>query len=463
MMAIVGLKKLQSGQAVSRREQVVLVAQLSWPAILAQISSVVMQYIDTAMVGQLGSHASASIGVVTSTTWLFGEVCGGMTIGFNVAVAQALGAREEKRARSMMRLAFLVCMAFSLLLMAAALVISGDLPRWLRADLAIREDACTYFRVFALALPFLQLNNLCGGMLRSAGYVKTSGICMAIMCLLDVVFNAFLIFPAGAVHIFGTALPGFDLGVKGAAVGTALSQILISLILTFFLLVRSPELHWRRGEKRSASRGELLRCLRISAPVMTERGIKAAAQMVMTTVVAPLGIVATAANSLAVTAEGLCYMPAYGVQSAASALIGQSVGSGRRDLTYRLGRLTVVMGMGMMAVTGIALYWLAPTMMRMMSVDAAVIALGVRVLRIEAFAEPLFGATIVANGVFQGAGSTLIPMLVNFATMWGIRLPLAMLLAPKIGLTGVWIAMAAELGLCGLCFLLRLLRKRWLP
>ena len=94
-----GLKKLQSGQPISTREQLLLIAQLSWPAILAQISSVVMQYIDTAMVGQLGSNASAAIGVVATTSWLFGDLCIALTIGFNVAVAQALGARQSEKAR----------------------------------------------------------------------------------------------------------------------------------------------------------------------------------------------------------------------------------------------------------------------------------------------------------------------------------------------------------------------------
>ena len=218
-----GLKKLQSGQPISTRELLLLIAQLSWPAILAQISSVVMQYIDTAMVGQLGSNASAAIGVVATTSWLFGDLCIALTIGFNVAVAQALGARQPEKARGIMKLAFLVCMAFSLVMMAIALGITGNLPRWLRADPAIWQDASAYFLVYVLSLPFMQLNNLCGGLLRSAGNMKTPGICMAVMCLLDVVFNAFLIFPSGTLRVLGVTLPGFGLGVLGASMGTALT------------------------------------------------------------------------------------------------------------------------------------------------------------------------------------------------------------------------------------------------
>ena len=444
-----GLKKLQSGQPISTREQLLLIAQLSWPAILAQISSVVMQYIDTAMVGQLGSNASAAIGVVATTSWLFGDLCIALTIGFNVAVAQALGARQSEKARGIMKLAFLVCMAFSLVMMAIALGITGNLPR--------------YFLVFVLSLPFMQLNNLCGGLLRSAGNMKTPGICMVVMCLLDVVFNAFLIFPGGTLRVLGVTLPGFGLGVLGASMGTALSQVVIAVVLTYILLVRSPELHLRRGEKARFTAAQLKRCLSISAPVMGERTILSTARMVTTAIVAPLGIIATAANSFAITAESLCYMSAFGVQAAASTLVGQSVGAGRKDLTYRLGWLTAALGMGMMVITGTLLYVLAPAMIGMMAVDEAVIELGVRVLRIEAFVEPLFGASIVASGVFQGTGSTLVPMLLNFGTMWGIRVPLSAILAAKWGLVGVWVAMALQLGVCGICFLIRLAGKRWLP
>ena len=245
--------------------------------------------------------------------------------------------------------------------------------------------------------------------------------------------------------------------------GTALSQVVIAVVLTYILLVRSPELHLRRGEKTRFTAAQLKRCLSISAPVMGERTILSTARMVTTAIVAPLGIIATAANSFAITAESLCYMSAFGVQAAASTLVGQSVGAGRKDLTYRLGWLTAALGMGMMVITGTLLYVLAPAMIGMMAVDEAVIELGVRVLRIEAFVEPLFGASIGASGVFQGTGSTLVPMLLNFGTMWGIRVPLSAILAAKWGLVGVWVAMALQLGVCGICFLIRLAGKRWLP
>lgn len=456
-----GLQRLQNGQLNSAGGQVILIAQLSWPAIMAQMSSIVMQYIDTAMAGRLGSGASAAIGVVATTTWLFGDLCTALSVGFSVVAAQMLGARRSEEARAVVKMSLGVCAIFGMAMMCVALGIAGALPRWLRADQSIWRDASAYFLVFALSLPFSQLNSLCGGLLRASGNMKAPGICMVLMCLMDVVFNAFLIFPGGTLQVAGIPLPGFGLGVTGASAGTALAKVIGTFILAYTLLVRSPELSIQRGKGTRMSLSQLRHCLRISFPVMGEQTILAVARMATTYIVAPLGIVATAANAFAITAESLCYMPAYGVQEAASTLVGQSVGAGRRDMAFRLGWMTVVLGLGLMTAAGVLLYLLAPVMMRMMSTDETVIALGIRVLRIEAFAEPMYGASIVASGVFQGAGRTLTPMLLNFSTMWGVRVPVSALLAKKAGLVGVWIAMALQLTVCGACFLICLAHKGW--
>ncbi|MBQ6859497.1 MAG: MATE family efflux transporter, partial [Clostridia bacterium] len=178
--------------------------------------------------------------------------------------------------------------------------------------------------------------------------------------------------------------------------------------------------------------------------------------------VAPLGTIAIAANSFGVTAESLCYMPGYGIASAAATLIGQSIGAGRKDLARRLGVLTTCLGIAVMSVSGALMYAFAPVMIGIMSPDPAVVELGARVLRIEAFAEPMFAASIVAAGVFRGAGDTLMPSIFNFASMWGVRLPMAALLAPKLGLVGVWIAMFSDLTVGGILFLIRLRGGKWL-
>jgi Na+-driven multidrug efflux pump len=172
--------------------------------------------------------------------------------------------------------------------------------------------------------------------------------------------------------------------------------------------------------------------------------------------------VSVAANSLAVSAEGFCYMPGYGIQAAAIALIGQAVGAHRKDMAKRFAWLCTAMGVALMGCTGVLLYVFAPALMGIFTADAAVIALGARMLRIEAFAEPMFGASIVASGAMQGAGDSRGCFVLNLISMWGVRITLASLLAPRMGLAGVWTAMCIELCVRGALFLLRLWRGKWM-
>ena len=459
------LGRLRAGEKLTLSQQLRMIITLSVPAIFSQISSIIMQYIDASMVGRLGADASASIGLVSSSTWLVNGVCSAVAVGFTVQIAHRIGAGKDREARAIVRQGLLSVFCFALAMSLAASAASSYLPVWLGAGENLRGDASAYFLVFALFLPVQQMNYAASGMLQCSGNMKTPSALNILMCPLDVVFNFLLIFPTRELTLMGRTLtvPGAGLGVTGAALGTAFAQLSVCFLMLGALLFRSPQLRLRREEKLHISRSVLKTAVRIAIPAGAEQIFSSGAQVAQTRIVAPLGTISIAANSFAVTAESLCYMPGYGVGTAATTIIGQSIGAGRKDLTYRLGWLTVALGMGLMVITGTLLYVLAPAMIGMMAVDEAVIELGVRVLRIEAFAEPLFGASIVASGVFQGTGSTLVPMLLNFGTMWGIRVPLSAILAAKWGLVGVWVAMALQLGVCGICFLIRLAGKRWLP
>ena len=154
-------------------------------------------------------------------------------------------------------------------------------------------------------------------------------------------------------------------------------------------------------------------------------------------------------------------MPGYGIADAATTLVGQSHGAGRRDLVRRFGYITVGMGMVVMSIMGVIMWLTAPLMMELMTPVEAIRDLGTEILRIEAWAEPMFAASIVAYGVFVGVGDTMLPACMNFGSIWLVRLPLAALLAPTLGLRGVWIAMCVELCFRGLIFLVRLVSGRW--
>ena len=459
------LASIRNGKQMTLRQQLRLTVLLSVPAVIAQLSSIVMQYIDAAMVGHLGAEASASIGLVSTTTWLFSGLCSAVATGFFVQVAHKIGAGDMQGARAVLRQSLTSAFIFSLLLAVLGASISGILPSWLGGDVSIRQDASLYFFIFSLFLPALQVDFLAGGMLRCSGNMHVPSLAGVAMCMLDVVFNFFLIFPSREWHVAGVSftMPGAGLGVEGAALGTAAAEAVVAGILLWYLWNRSDELKLtgKQGCFRPTTT-TLKKALHIGLPMGIEHIVICGAQIMTTVIVAPLGVFAIAANSFAITAESLCYMPGYGIADAATTLVGQSIGAGRRRLTRSFARITVFMGMGIMGVMGVLMYLFAPQIIGLMTPVGEIRELGVMALRIEAFAEPMFAASIVAYGVFVGAADTLVPCLMNFFSIWAVRLLLAALLAPTLGLKGVWIAMCVELCFRGLIFLVRLKQERWM-
>lgn len=456
---------IRSGGKLTIAQQLKLTVQLSWPAMMAQLSSIMMQYIDAAMVGRLGADDSASVGLVSTSLWLFWGICSAVTMGFSVQVAHSIGAGDYARARNILRQGITACLIFSVAVALVGAAIAWPLPHWLGGNEEVCPGASLYFLVFVLALPLLTMNYLGGAMLRCSGNMKVPGGLNVMMCLLDVVFNFFLIFPTRQLDILGMqiVMPGAGLGVFGAALGTVSAEIVTAGAMMWYLCFRQEgmAIARERGSFRPV-RDVIHKALRVSAPMTLEHAVICGAQIAVTVIVAPLGIMAIAANAFAVTAESICYMPGYGIGDAATTLVGQSYGAGRLDLARRFGYITVALGMVTMTVMGVVLYVCAPWVMELMTPVGDIVSLGVRSLRIEAFAEPMFAASIVAYGVMIGVGDTILPAAMNFCSIWLVRLPLAAILAPSMGLAGVWLAMCIELSFRGAIFLFRLFSGAWL-
>ena len=458
------LKDMISGKSMTASQQIGLTVRLSIPAILAQISSIVMQYIDASMVGRLGANASGAIGLVSSTTWLFGGLCIAVTTGFTVQIAQAVGAGEDKSARNIMKQGLIIALCISVILALIAALISSPLPRWLGGEAAIQKMASQYFLVYMLGLPALQMNSIAGGMHQSSGNMRLPGILNVMCCVMDVIFNLFFIFPTRSVQINSITftMPGLGLGVAGAALGTITAEAVTCAIMVTTVLRKNKTLHLRKGEHLRFHRDTFTRAVKIGAPVGLEQMVMCSAYVMSTKIVSPLGTIAIAANSFAVTAESFCYMPGYGVQAASTTLVGQCVGAGQKQLSRRMAWITMGLGVSVMTIGGVLMYIAAPSMIGVLTPNEEIRNLGAAVLRIEAFAEPFYAASIVASGALRGAGDTLVPSCMNFASMWCVRIPLAAILAPRVGLYGVWIAMCVELCFRGILFTTRLKRERWM-
>ena len=445
------LDKIRSGLPMTGKEQLRLSLALGVPAILAQLSNILMQYIDASMVGHLGAAQAASIGLVSTTTWLFGGMCMAATSGFSVQVAQLIGANEFHRARRVMRKGLVSVLLFSILLGLVGLALCRPLPVWLGGKPDIVGDATSYLFVYSACIPFMQVGWTAATFLSASGNTKVPAIIYVVMCALDVVFNYLFIY---VLHM----------GVTGAALGTAASEFTTMLITLWYLLCKSKELNImneRHGDWRP-DRQTLGKATGISGPLWIQNLVMRGAYVLGTMIVAPLGTIAIAANSFAVIAESLCYMPGYGMEDAVTALVGQSLGARRKELAKRFAWINIGIAAGMMSFLAVLMFIFAPQMMGLFTTDQDVIALGVKCLRIEAFAELFYGVSIVAYGACVGAGDTMVPAVLNFASMWVVRIGLALILTPRFGLTGYWIAMCIELNVRGILFALRVKGDKWM-
>lgn len=444
------LEMIRLKQDMTIRQQLSLTARLSVPSILAQLSMIVMFFIDAAMVGHLGARQSASIGLVEATTWLLGGLGSAVSIGFSVQVAHAIGANDFEAARRVLRQSIVCALIWSAFLSLVCVAIHRPLPFWLGGTPDIAQDASLYFLIVGCCGMLFQLEGLGGSMLKCAGNMKVPSALNIAMCVMDVVFN----------YIFIYVL---DMGVKGAAMGTGLAVLISAALMMYFLTCRSQILALKGRPGAYRPQAHIVRkAIKIAAPMGLQHLLMGSAHVVLTVIVAPLGVIALAANSFAITVESLCYMPGHGIAEAATTLVGQCLGAGQKLLTKSFAKLSVVLGMATMTFMGVLMWLFAQELMQLMSPVAEIIDLGARVLRIEAWAEPMFAAAIVCNGVFVGAGDTLRPAAMSLFSMWGVRLTLAAFLASQYGLAGVWIAMCVELCFRGVIFLWRMFTYSWL-
>lgn len=434
---------------------------LAWPTMLEELMQTAVQYIDTAMVGTIGTQATAAVGATSTVNWLIGSTISAIGVGFLSFVSQACGAGDTKRAgkaSSQAVLAVLVCGTFFTALMLA---LSGKVPVWMQVDPAIQDLAARYF--FILYTPMLARTaiTIFGTLLRSAGDTKTPMRVGFLVNGINVILNFLLIYPTRAV--LGVTVFGAGWGVIGAAVASAISFVIGGVCITV-VLWRHPLLS-PRGQKLRPDWDVLKPCLRVALPNALQRFGTSLGYVAFASMINSLGEITTAAHTIANTVESAFYIPGYGMQTAAATLAGNALGAGDNRRVKELARMILFIEVSLMIVSGSLLFLFAPNMMRLFSKDAQVIALGVTVLRMVAVSEPFYGVSIIVEGMMQGMGNTLMPFVCNIAGMWGVRIVGTFICTQllEMGLVSAWTCMIAHNLLLFVLFAGYYISGKWNP
>lgn len=434
---------------------------LAWPTMLEQLMQTAVQYIDTAMVGSLGTQATAAVGATSTVNWLIGSSVSALSVGFLAYVSQACGSGDREHAVKASSQAALITLLVGTFFTAVTLSLSGIIPVWMQVEADIQKLAGQYFFILYTPMLFRTASIIFGTLLRAVGDTKTPMRVGIWVNVINVILNFLLIYPTGTY--FGITIPGAGLGVIGAAIASAIAfafgGISITVVLWYHPLI-SP-----RGQSLKPDWQILRPCLRVALPNALQRFGTSLGYVAFAAMINSLGDVSTAAHTIANTVESAFYIPGYGMQTAAATLAGNALGAKDEKKIWDLGRMILMIEVVLMILSGGALFLFAPNMMRLFSQDHQVIMLGSIVLRMVAVSEPFYGVSIIIEGMLQGMGKTMMPFVCNIIGMWGVRI-LGTFICTQLlpfGLIGAWACMITHNLLLFCLFGLYYRSGRWNP
>ena len=442
-----------------------IILSLAWPTMLEELMQTAVQYIDTAMGGSLGTHATAAVGATTTVNWLISSTISALSIGFLAYIARARGEEDGEKAKRAAAQAVLMVLIVGSLFPVLVLSLSGMIPVWMQVDRVIQTLASQYF--FILYIPMLPRTalNIFGTVLRAAGDTKTPMKIGLAVNAVNVALNALLIYPTREITVFGDTVWMYSAGwgVLGAAAASAIAYTIGGIFITAVL--------WRHplvspiGQRLKPDREILRPCLKVAFPNMLQRFGTSLGYVAFASMINALGEVATAAHTIANTVESGFYIPGYGMQTAASTLAGNAYGARDRKRMKELASMFIPIEIVLMIFSGGALFAFAPVLVEIFSDSPEVIALGTTVLRMVAVSEPFYGFSIIIEGLMVGVGKTKLPLVYNFIGMWGVRM-LGTFICTKIlgyGLVSAWACMIAHNLLLFVLYLISYFRGAWNP
>ena len=447
---------------------------LAGPAVGLQSLILLVSLTGRWLAGNAGTTAADQLALQGAQTtcfylsWMIGSFGILASAGATALVARLVGAGDRGAANRAMHQAILVA---GVVAVAGWLLCAFGLEGLLRAlnlDGAAGGHARDFLHVMLLLLPFQLVSNTLNASLAGAGDTRTP--------LWIGLGTTALNLPLAWIGFRGLGdWPG--VGLAGIAWGAGLSQGLGTIALVA-LLVRGRSGLRLRARLLRPDRGLLGRLLRISLPAAAESAAMVGGQMVFLSVVNRLGDAARGAHGIALGWESLAEMFGMAFGVAASVLVGQNLGAGRPDEARRSGLVAYGCGAVLMVAGGVVFHVFARPLFEFYCPrpeQAPVVAAGVPVLRLVAFAMPALAACHIFSSALRGAGDTRSALLVTTLGFFAVRLPLTFLACEEVvhlpggptltglglGLYGCWIAMLADLWVRGGLFAGRFIFGRW--
>ena len=426
---------------------------LSGPLLLSALLQNAQSLIDLFWVGRLGSVAVAGVALAGTVFMLLFPMIMGLTTGTVALVARMTGAGDWEGANRAAGQSLMLSLLIGGLTGMVCSLFSEPILRLLGADPQVVRMGAPYLRIILLGSFSVFLLFTANAALQAVGDTLRPMWSMIIANLLNMILDPLLIFGLGPIP---------EMGIEGAAWATVVSQIAACAISLHMLKSGKSRLKIQ-GHHWNLDRVLAWRILRIGVPgsgQMLSRGLMAAVFM---RIVADYGTIALAAYGIGMRFHMILLMPAFAFGNAAATLVGQNMGAGLPDRARAAAWLATAIDAGFMVLCSIAVSIWAVPLVTFFNPDPQVVSVTVKFLRIVTPFAVFATLAIVLGRAMNGAGETLMPMLLTIVCLWGLQVPLGLWLPHHWhpATSGIWWANAFAMTLHGILITLWFVKGRW--
>lgn len=445
-------------QTGSLRRQVF---KLALPAVGEQFLNLLVGLADVYLIGHISARAAAQlgygaaqglagVGLANNVVWLVTTLFMAGAVGGTALIARATGAKETGEANAIVRQSVLLGLVMGLVGFVGMYTLATATMQLLNAPAEIVPLGVAFQHIVAFSMPLAGVMFMCNAVLRGAGDTRTPLLIMLLVNGLNIMISWLLVNGQ-----FGLPV----LGVSGAAWGTAIARGVGGLV-AIGVLMRGVGII--KLDRLPRPDGELLRRItRIGLPTAAEMLAFQGALVIFARFITGLGTLPYAAHNTVINAESISFLPGFGFAVAATTLVGQGLGARDARLARQSGHEAFWQSAVFMTIMGLLFILVPEWFLGLLVDDPAVIAAGVTPLRMVGVIQPLLAANFVYAGALRGAGDTRWPLLIKLISPWLVRLPLAFLLIPSMGLNGAWVAMSVDLALQGVLAWWRFRSDSW--
>ena len=439
----------QSRQTILSESLWKAVITLALPVMATNLIQTIYNLVDTFFIGKLGTSQVASVQLSWPVNFLLLSLGAGLSIATTSMIAQHMGAGHPDKAKKVAGQVLLVNLLLSVGVAVVALPFLGQIVHLLRVDGDLYKYTYEYLFVNFLGLPTMFLMFAYNGIKTGSGDTVSPMILNTAGVILTIILDPILIF-------------GLNLGVAGGAWAMVISRGLFSAYAIYRMFVKPSEIQLKLSDLKPDV--DLIKHIfKIAVPSSVGQSMEAFGFLVMNIFIVELGEATLTAFSIGNRVNGLILMPAMGIGAALATIVGQNLGANQLSRAKEAVKISAILSTAILTLGGIPMILWATPVIGAFSSDPAVVSQGAYYLILITLSIPLMGFFNIFVGTFQGAGHTMMVMFMQMGRLWGLRIPLIIVLMRLMpgNPSSIWYSMILSNFLTCVFGLILYLSRRW--